>query len=332
MQCIIRKERELRRSCALFAMVMLVSISFFNCGEDDPTKPDGNDNPQDDYDLLTVPETIGYLMGWEGIAANEEPVHTVSLNAFEISKYEVTYALWIEVKTWAESNGYGFSNSGQQGGCSTEPCGATNQHPVTNISWRDCIAWCNAYSEKESLTPVYYTTSEKTDIYRNSSTGGDIGNDFVDWDGDGFRLPTEAEWEHAARFIDVIHFTTGAEHSGYNLDPDIYGCAWYENNAGSGTQPVGQLQENNLGAYDMSGNVWEWCWDKYGIYPSGFQDNPLGPDVNVSDPNIYRVHRGGSWSSSAAYCRSAVRDFSGRNSASQESYTGFRVARSISAP
>ena len=409
----------MKRILALSAMVILISISFINCSEDEATKPEDNHNPTvtitspadnasfvegetisfegtgedyegsdlpgsmliwtsdqddtigtgisfgrnnlsvnthvitltgtdgdgysdsehitihvisgsgpDEYDLWPVPATIGYPMGWDGIVANEAPVHTVSLDEFRIGKYEVTYALWAEVRTWAESNGYTFSNPGRQGGCSPEPCSTTNQHPVTYINWRDCIAWCNAYSEKEGLTPVYYTSSSKTEYYRNSLTGGDIGNDFVGWAGDGFRLPTEAEWEYAARYIDVIHVTSGAEHSGCNLDPDVEDCAWYEDNAGSSTHPVGQLHENSLGAYDMSGNVWEWCWDKFGSYPSTFQDNPLGPDVNVSEPNIYRVHRGGGWYNSAAYCRSATRDFSGRNSASVEIYTGFRVARS----
>lgn len=286
----------------------------------------------DEYDLCPVPATIGYSMGWDGIQANETPVHTVALNAFRIGKYEVTYALWTEVKAWAESHGFTFSNTGQQGGCYPGPCSTTDQHPVTNISWRDCIVWCNAYSAKEGLTAVYYTSSEKTVVYWNSLTGGDIGNDFVDWDGDGFRLPTEAEWEYAARYMDFIHVTSGAEHSGYNLDFQVGDCAWYEDNTGSSTHPVGQLQENSLGAYDMSGNVWEWCWDKFGSYPSDFQDNPKGPNVNVSDPNIYRVHRGGGWSSSAAYCRSATRDFSGRNSTSVEIYTGFRIARGNVAP
>jgi formylglycine-generating enzyme required for sulfatase activity len=412
----------MKRNFALFAMVMIASVSLINCGEDEVTNPEDNHNPtvsitspadddsfaegemisfagegedyksgalpdsmlvwtsnhddtigtgisfgRDDlsvnthvitltgtdsdgnadsdnitihvtsgsgpgeYDLLRVPVGIGYSMGWEGIAANEAPVHTVSLDEFRIGKYEVTYALWTEVRTWAESNGYTFANAGQQGGCTGGPCSNTDQHPVTYINWRDCIAWCNAYSEKEALTPVYFTSSSKTVIYRNSSTGRDIGNDFVDWAGDGFRLPTEAEWEYAARYIDIIHFSSGAEHSGYNLDPDIGDCAWYEDNTGTSTHPVGQLQANSLGAYDMSGQVWEWCWDQFGAYPSSLQDNPRGPDVDVSEPYIYRVHRGGGWYNSPAYCRSASRDFSGRGSASEEIYTGFRVARSGSA-
>lgn len=233
------------------------------------------------YDLIAVSATSGYPMGW-GNFSPDGPVHTVSLDEFQIGKYEVTYKLWVKVRTWAYSNGYTFDGSGEQGyGGST-----TDQHPVTMINWRDCIAWCNAYSEKGGLTPVYYTTSEKTTVYRNSKNGGDIGNDCVDWNANGFRLPTEAEWEYAARYIDGSSVSSGNKHSGYNLNPDVRDCAW----CGSGylTHPVGQLQANSLGAYDMSGNLPEWCWDWWDDYPSSPQDNPVGPNTGSA-----RVLRGG---------------------------------------
>ncbi len=308
------------------AAFLLISLSLSGCGEDKVTNSNGDDGPKD-YGLVRVDQAVGYYMGWDGIQDNEVPVHTVSVDEIYIGKYEVTYSLWDEVKSWATSNGYTFANPGQAGGCIEQPCANSWDHPVTKISWRDCIAWCNAYSEKEGLDPIYYTSAEKTEVYRNAVMGGDIGNDFVDWTGDGFRLPTEAEWEHAARYIDFNSISSGAHHSGYNIDPDIEDCAWYEDNATSGTRAVGQLQENSLGAYDMSGNVWEWCWDKFGPYPETFQDNPHGPEVNVSDPNIYRVHRGGGWYNSESYCRTATRDFGGRNSTSTEIYTGFRIVR-----
>ncbi|MCD6378951.1 SUMF1/EgtB/PvdO family nonheme iron enzyme, partial [bacterium] len=228
--------------------------------------------------LITVPATDGYPMGWIGLESDEEPIHTVSLDEFQIGKYEVTYNLWVDVKAWAESNGYEFANVGQRGGCFNPPCGTTDQHPATSVGWRDCIAWCNAYSEKVGLTPAYYKTSAKAEYYRNSWTDGDIGNDCVDWTADGFRLPTEAQWEYAARYIDGINVSSGDRHSGNNLHSYVGNCAWFEDNSGSTTHPAGMLRANSLGANDMSGNVWEWCWDWYGSYPDTSCDNPLGPD------------------------------------------------------
>ena len=272
-------------------------------------------------DLITVPATYGYSMGWGGINTDEEPVHTVSLDEFQIGKYEVTYDLWADIKGWAESNGYAFANAGQQGGCEFTPCGTTDQHPVTGIGWRDCIAWCNAYSERAGLAPVYYISSAKTNPYRDSSEDGDISNDCVDWDADGFRLPTEAEWEYAARYVDGSSVSSGAHHSGYNLYVYIGDGVWYEGNSVSITHPVGKLLANSLGAGDMSGNVWEWCWDWYGDYPSVSQDNPLGPDSG-----IYRVLRGGCWYNNAAWCRTAFRG-SGSPASFMFHFSGFRVCR-----
>lgn len=332
----------------LFIFCMLIALFFlYNCDDAAPedsltesttetpesTEPPGS---TDAYGLVIVPATIGYYMGWDGTDVtdgydNEDPIHTVELAEFYISKYEVTFALWNEVKSWAENNGYLFDNDGWQGGSTEDdyPYGYTDQHPVTSISWRDCIAWCNAYSEKEGITPVYFTNDSKNFYYKNSNNGIEINNDCVDWNGNGFRLPTEAEWEHAARYIDVINVSSGAYHSGYNLESNIELCAWYSGNTTSSTHPVGQKESNSLGLYDMTGNVWEWCWDEYADYSEDFSENPRGPNTTIPSANgyYYRVHRGGSWHLDAVYCRTTSRGFSGRGSTSTEIYTGFRVAR-----
>jgi len=240
-------------------------------------------------EMVSVPATAGFPMGSDSMTSHEEPVHAVSISAFRIARYEVTYALWMDVKNWADQNGY-IMNDGLMG----DGCDTNEQHPVTNIHWRDCIAWCNARSQMESLTPVYYTGSDKLAVYKDASHEGDgnIGSDCVKWSANGYRLPTEAEWEYAARYIDGSSYTPGNKHSGYNLYPDIYDCGWFAGNSVQSSKPVGQLQPNSLGICDMSGNVYEWCWDWYqaDYYSESPSDNPKGPDTG-----IYRIYRGGSF-------------------------------------
>ena len=115
--------------------------------------------------------------------------------------------------------------------------------------------------------------------------------------GKSFRMPTEAEWEFAARG------GNRSNHYKYSGSNNLSSVAWYGDNSGSKTHPVGQKSPNELGLYDMSGNVWEWCADRYGDYTSSAQTNPKGPS-NGS----YRVHRGGSWNDDARDCRVSYRD------------------------
>ncbi len=217
------------------------------------------------------------------------PVHTVTVSAFYMDRYEVTKALWDEVANWAEDNGYDIGpGSGSGKGA---------DHPVWNVSWYEAVKWANARSEKEGLTPCYNLSAWS-----------------CNWSANGYRLPTEAEWEKAAR--------GGLSGKRYPWGNDIgYGRANYRDCVG-GTAPVGSYQPNGYGVYDMAGNVWEWCWDWHSedYYSSSPGSDPRGPSSGSA-----RMERGGGWYYSASYCRVALRDY---YSPGIEYYTlGFRLVR-----
>jgi formylglycine-generating enzyme required for sulfatase activity len=218
------------------------------------------------------------------------PMGAIFVRSFLIDRYPITWKDWKIVRDWASIHGYDIGTVGQ---------GSGDNHPVRNVSWYDVIKWCNARSEKESLNPVYYSNG---DIYR---TGDKIPN--FDKNANGFRLPTEVEWEWAAR--------GGVRSRGYKYSgsDNIDEVAWYWDNSmgsevdiyqGRGTWPVGLKKPNELGLYDMSGNIWEWCWDT----------------VHGS----YRALRGGRWSFPAERCAITYRANYGVPTGHADHY-GFRT-------
>lgn len=246
---------------------------------------------------LDPPEGMAYIpagifqMGdsFGEFMANELPVHSVYISEFYIDKYEVTKQLWDEVYSWATNNSYSFSNAG---------LGKAANHPVHTVSWYDCAMWCNARSEIEGRTPCYNLSTWSCDFSAN-----------------GYRLPTGAEWEKAARGgLNGKRFGWGdsISHSNANYQSNTYFV--YDVNPTSGlhpdylegdsphSSPVGSFAPNAYGVYDMAGNQVEWCndWLSATYYASSPSSNPRGPAAGS-----FRECRGGNWSSWATDCRSA---------------------------
>jgi formylglycine-generating enzyme required for sulfatase activity len=190
------------------------------------------------------------------------PGHEVALTSFSIDQHEVTKAFWDEVYTWAIANGYDFSNAGIAEG---------PEYPVHSINWYDCVKWANALSERDGHTPCYYTDNNCTVIYRAGQV--DLTNYNVKWNANGYRLPTETEWEVAARGGLVgSKYAWGESPSTTraNFDQTLHGA----------TIPVGSFPANGYGLYEIGGNLREWTWDSNETTTDANSSQNLVDDVN----------------------------------------------------
>ena len=243
--------------------------------------------------------SMGCTPGDPGCSGNETPVRTVTLSAFQIGETEVTQAQWQSVMG---------SNPSASSSCT--------QCPVEQVSWYNAAVFCNRLSEAEGLTPCYYADAGFAQVYGKS--GGtwslpNIGTVYWNPAAKGYRLPTEAEWEYAARGRSATDI-----YSGSNNAEEV---AWYGHSIGS-TKPVKGKLPNGYGLYDMSGNVFEWTWDWYALYPTSAETNPTGPSTGSE-----RIPRGGSWYGGSPFCRVASR----LNYLPEVRYffLGFRLAKTL---
>jgi formylglycine-generating enzyme required for sulfatase activity len=199
---------------------------------------------------------------------DDEIQHRVTVSAFYMGRYEVAQADYEEVMGTNPSETKGFNL------------------PVTNVSWFDAIEYCNRLSQRERLTPAY-------------TISGSGNNRTVEWNrnANGYRLPTEAEWEYACRAGTTTAYNTGAAINN--------NTGWHWANSGRRMHPVGEKPANAWGLHDMHGNVQEWCWDWYGEYGTTNQTDPVGVTSGAS-----RVRRGGSYLDNGQRLRSAWRSIS----------------------
>ncbi len=269
-----------------------------------------------------------FRMGSYSGFADERPVHTVSVDSFMLDSHPLTQVEWYAIMgnnpSYFSSNPYEKEDQ--------------DRRPVESVNVYDVFKYCNLRSIKEGLEPVY-SLSGKT----NPSLWPDVPDEqnvlwdtvLCNWSANGYRLPTEAEWEFAARggrdaeFADLESAEKESQPSKTDSEKHFFSEAtieqtsWTSSNSHGKTHQVGLKKPNSLGFYDMCGNVWEWCWDWYSCYPSETVENPHGTEKHTRTSD--RLGRGGGWNSVITDCTPFYRNTG--SPGDRFNFLGVRLAR-----
>ena len=296
----------LRKIGIVAAIAVIVIAGCKNTAEED--KKTGTSNALEG--IVDVPGTsIAGTESWIPSSGVFVSGRVLEINSFYMSDHEVTRAEYKKVIGSDPSIAKAHDKDGHE--LTGEAAG---KNPVNRVSWYDALVYCNKLSIEESFTPCYKIGgSTNPDDWGSVPTSDDATWNAAtcDFDADGYRLPTEAEWEWAAR---------GGQNYTYAGSDDIDEVAWYTSNtSNTGTRDVKTKNANGYGLYDMSGNVWEWCWDWYKNISNATPNTGSASGSN-------RCFRGGSWGNDANLAKVADRGYS--YPGDRDNYLGFRLVRS----